>query len=55
MPPYGVTDLGQIAEGIGLSPCRRQAITGANADILINGPLETDFSELSIKMQTFYV
>ena len=37
----------------GLSPGRRQAIIWTNAGILLIGPLGTNFSELSIEIQTF--
>ena len=37
----------------GLSPGRRQAIIWTNAGILLIGPLGTNFSEISIKIQTF--
>ena len=39
--------------GIGLSPVRRQAITWTNADLLSIGPLGTNFSEISVDIQTF--
>ena len=37
----------------GLSPGRRQAIIWTNAGILLIGPLGTNFSEISIGIQTF--
>ena len=37
----------------GLSPVRRQALIWINAGILFIGPLGTNFSEISIEMQTF--
>ena len=37
----------------GLSPIRRQAIIETNAEILFIGPLETNFDEILIKIQTF--
>ena len=37
----------------GLSPERRQAIIWTNAGILLIGPLGTNFSEISIGIQTF--
>ena len=37
----------------GLSPVRRQAIIWTNAGILFIGPSGTNFSEISIEMQTF--
>ena len=42
-----------IASGNGLSPVRRQATTWTNADLLLIGPSETHFSEISIEIQTF--
>ena len=42
-----------IASDIGLSPERRQAIILTNAGILLIGPLETNFSEILIEIQTF--
>ena len=36
-----------------LSPERRQAIIWTNAGILLFGPLETNFSEILIEIQTF--
>ena len=37
----------------GLSPVRRQAIIWTNAEILLIGPLGTNFSEILIVIQTF--
>ena len=37
----------------GLSPIRRQAIISSNAWLLSIGPLETNFSEILIKIRTF--
>ena len=37
----------------GLSPGRRQAIIWTNAEILLIGPLGTNFSEILIEIQTF--
>ena len=37
----------------GLSPERRQAIIWTNAGILLIGPLQTKYSEILIKIQTF--
>ena len=37
----------------GLSPSRRQAIIWANAEILLIGPLGTNFSEISIEIHIF--
>ena len=42
-----------IASDNGLSPERRQAIIWTNAGILLIGPLGTNFSEISIEIQTF--
>ena len=42
-----------IGSDNGLSPQRRQAIIWTNAGILLIGPLETNFSEILIKIQTF--
>ena len=42
-----------IGSNIGLSPGRRQAIIWTKAGILLNGPLGTNFSEISIAIQTF--
>ena len=42
-----------IGSSNGLSPDRRQAITWTNADLLIIGPLGTNFSEIGIKIQKF--
>ena len=38
-----------MGSDIGLSPIRRQAIIWTNAGILLIGPLETNFSEISIE------
>ena len=45
--------LTNIRSDNGLSPGRRQAIIWTNAGILLIGPLETNFSEILIKIQTF--
>ena len=37
----------------GLSPGRRQAIIWTNAGVLLIGPLETNFSEISIAFEAF--
>ena len=37
----------------GVSPGRRQAIIWTNAGILLIGPIGTNFSEISIEIQTF--
>ena len=42
-----------ISSGNGLSPLQRQAITWTNADLLLVGPLETNFSEIWIKIHVF--
>ena len=42
-----------IGSDNGLSPDRRQAIIGTNAGILLIGPWGTNFSEISIGIQTF--
>ena len=42
-----------IGSDNGLSPGRRQAIIWTNASILLIGPIETDFSEILIGIQTF--
>ena len=42
-----------IGSDNGLSPEWRQAIIWTNAGILLIGPLGTNFSEISIKIQTF--
>ena len=40
---------------VGLSPGRRQAIIWTNAGILLIRPLETNFSEIWIKIGAFCV
>ena len=42
-----------IGSDNGLSPNRRQAIARTNADLLLIGPLGTNFSEILIKIQNF--
>ena len=42
-----------IGSDNGLSPSRRQAIIGTNSGILLIAPLGTNFSEISIGIQTF--
>ena len=42
-----------IGSDNGLSPEQRQAIIWTNAGILLIGPLETNFSEILIEIQTF--
>ena len=44
-----------IGSDNGLSPGRRQAIIWTNAGILVNGPLGTNFSEILIEIQTFFI
>ena len=48
-----VSELTIIGSDNGLSPGRRQAIIWTNAVILSIGPLGTNFSEISIAIQTF--
>ena len=47
---YGSVNWVSIGSGHGLSPVRRQAITWTNADLLSNGPIVTDFSEIELKI-----
>ena len=42
-----------IGSDNGLSPDRRQATTWTNAEILLIGPLRTNFSDISIKIRRF--
>ena len=42
-----------IGSDNGLSPGRRQAIIWTNAGLMLIGPLETNFSEISIEILTF--
>ena len=49
----GVVKLTIIGSDNGLSPGRRQAIIWTNAGILLIGPLETNFIEILIGIQTF--
>ena len=42
-----------IGSDNGLSPDRRQAIIWTNAEIMLIGPLGTNFSEILIKIHTF--
>ena len=42
-----------IGSDNGLSPGRRQAIIWTNAEILLIGPLGTNFNEILIKIHTF--
>ena len=48
-----VVDLTIIGSDNGLLPGRLQAIICTNAGILLIGPLETNFSEIVIEIQTF--
>ena len=48
-----VSNLTIIGSDNGLSPGRRQAIIWTNAGILLIGPLEINFSEISIENNTF--
>ena len=48
-----VGNLTIIGSDNGLSPGLRQAIIWTNAGILLIGPLETNFSEYLIEIQTF--
>ena len=48
-----VSKLTIIGSDNGLSPGRRQAIILTNAEILLIGPLETNFSEILIEVYTF--
>ena len=48
-----VGNLTIIGSDNGLSPGRRQAIIWTNAGILLIGPLETNFSEIWIAIETF--
>ena len=48
-----VSELTIIGSDNGLSPGRRQAIIWNNAGLLLIGPLGTNFSEISIGIQTF--
>ena len=48
-----VSNLTTIGSVNGLSPGRRQAIIWTNAEILLIGPLGTNFSEILIEIPTF--
>ena len=48
-----VSELTTIGSDNGLSPGRRQAIIWNNAGLLLIEPLRTNFSEISIGIQTF--
>ena len=45
----------RISSDIGLAPEQRQAIFWTNTGILLIGPLGTNFSEISIEIQTFFL
>ena len=47
-----VGNLPIIASDNGLSPSRRQAIIRTNAEMLLIGPLGTNFSEILIEINT---
>ena len=46
-------DCVSIGSDNGLSPIRHQAIIWFSAELLSNGPLGTNFSEILIKIQNF--
>ena len=48
-----VSKLTIIGSIIGLSPGQRQAIIWTNAEMLLIGPLGTNFSEILIELYTF--
>ena len=48
-----VGNLTTIGSDNGLSPGQRQTIIWANAGILLNRTLETNFNEISIEIHTF--
>ena len=50
-----VDDLTINGSDNGLVPTRRQAIIWTNAGILLTGPLQTNFSEILIKILTFSI
>ena len=43
-----------ISSGNGLSLVERQAIASTNADLLSIEPIETNFSEIRIKIRNFH-
>ena len=51
--PICVKKLATISSDNGLSPVRCQAITWTNGGVLWIGPLNINFSEISMKIQTF--
>ena len=50
-----IRKLSIIGSDNGLSPGRRQSIIWTNAGILLIGPLGTNFSEILIEIQTFFI
>ena len=50
---YASVNWVSIGSGNGLSPVRRQAITGTSARLLSIGPLGTEFTEIQIEILTF--
>ena len=50
-----VSKLTIIGSDNGLSPSRRQAIILTNAGMLLIGPLGTNFSEILIEINTFFI
>ena len=48
-----INKLSIIGSDNGLSPGRRQAIVETNAERLLIGPLETNFSEILIEIHIF--
>ena len=50
-----VSKLTIIGSDNGLSPDRRQAVILTNAEILLIGPLWTNFNETSIEIHTFFI
>ena len=50
-----VSKLTIIGSDSGFAPARRQAIIWTNAGILLIGPLGTNFSEILVGIQTFYL
>ena len=50
-----VGNLTTIGSDKGLSPGQRQAIIWTNAEILLIGPLGTNFSEIQIEILTFSI
>ena len=52
---YASVNWVNIGSDNGLSPGRRQAIIWTNADILLIGPLGTNFSDISIDICSFFI